>query len=66
MAWSIKAARVNAGLTQKEAAKALGVSETTVMKWEKGASVPLADKFVEMCRLYNVSMDDVFLPQRVS
>ncbi len=65
MAWSIKAARVNAGYTQKQAAQALGVSETTVIKWEKGTAVPLADKFVEMCRLYNVSMDDVFLPSKV-
>jgi len=66
MAWTIKAARVNAGLTQKDVAKALGVSETTVIKWEKGTSVPLADKFVEMCKLYNVSMDDVFLPTKSS
>lgn len=65
MAWSIKAARVNAGLTQKEAAKALGVSETTVIKWEKGASVPLADKFLEMCHLYKVSPDEIFLPPKV-
>ena len=66
MAWTIKAARVNAGLTQKDVAKALGVSETTVIKWEKGTSIPLADKFVEMCKLYNVSMDDVFLPTKSS
>lgn len=66
MAWTIKAARVNAGLTQKDVAKALGVSETTVIKWEKGTSVPLADKFVEMCKLYNVSMDDVFLSTKSS
>ncbi len=65
MAWSIKAARVNAGYTQKQAAQALGVSETTVINWEKGTTVPLADKFVEMCRLYKVSMDDVFLPEKV-
>lgn len=65
MAWSIRAARVNAGYTQKQAAQALGVSESTVIKWEKGSSVPLADKFVEMCQLYNVSMDDVFLPTKV-
>lgn len=65
MAWSIKAARVNAGYTQKQAAQALGVSETTVIKWEKGTSVPLADKFVEMCRLYNVPMDEILLPSKV-
>ena len=64
MAWSIKAARVNAGYTQKGAAEALGVSEKTVCNWEKGIAVPMADKFVEMCRLYGVSMDDIILPSK--
>lgn len=64
MAWSIKAARVNAGYTQKGAAEALGVSEKTVCNWEKGMAVPMADKFVEMCRLYGVSMDDIILPSK--
>ena len=66
MAWSIKAARVNAGYTQKGAAEALGVSEKTVCNWEKGIAVPMADKFVEMCRLYGVSMDDIILPSKSS
>lgn len=64
MAWSIKAARVNAGYTQKGAAEALGVSEKTVCNWEKGMAVPMADKFVEMCRLYGVSVDDIILPSK--
>ena len=66
MAWSIKAARVNAGYTQKDAAEVLGVSEKTVCNWEKGIAVPMADKFVEMCRLYGVSMDDIILPSKSS
>ena len=66
MAWSIKAARVNAGYTQKGAAEVLGVSEKTVCNWDKGIAVPMADKFVEMCRLYGVSMDDIILPSKSS
>ena len=66
MSWSIKAARVNAGYTQKGAAEALGVSEKTVCNWEKGMAVPMADKFVEMCRLYGVSVDDIILPSKSS
>lgn len=31
---SLKAARVNAGLTQKEAAKSIGVSERQLCLWE--------------------------------
>lgn len=66
MAWSIKAARVNAGYTQKTAAEALGVSEKTVCNWENGFAIPMADKFVEMCRLYGVSVDDIILPSKSS
>lgn len=36
---TLKAARVNAGLTLKEAAKKLGVCETTLVRWEKDPSV---------------------------
>ena len=32
---SLKAARVNAGLTLLEAAKAIGIGKDTVMKWER-------------------------------
>ena len=37
---SLAAARVNAGLTQEEAAKALKVGKQTIVSWEKGNSEP--------------------------
>ncbi|MFQ8706592.1 MAG: helix-turn-helix domain-containing protein [Thomasclavelia sp.] len=36
---TLKAARVNAGLTIKEASKLLGVCEATLIKWEKDPSI---------------------------
>ena len=36
---SLRAARVNAGLTLKEAAKLIGVCEATLIKWEKDPSI---------------------------
>lgn len=36
MAITLKAARVNKGLTQREAAKTLGISESTLFGYEKG------------------------------
>lgn len=35
---TLKAARVNCGLTQKEAAKKLGLSVDTLSKYERGVS----------------------------
>jgi len=60
---TLKAARVNAGLTQKEAANALGVSNKTLSNWENGVSVPGADKIDPICALYGASYNNIiFLP----
>lgn len=60
---SLKAARVNAGMTQKIAAKEIGVSNKTLCKWEKGETMPKADKIDKICTLYNVCYDNIiFLP----
>lgn len=37
---TLRAARVNKGLTQKEMAKLVGVNHTTLLKWEKGETYP--------------------------
>lgn len=60
---TLKAARVNAGYTQKEAAKLLGVSNKTLNQWESGKVLPRADKIDSICALYNVPYDYLsFLP----
>ncbi len=59
---TLKAARVNAGYTQKSASQRLGVNRLTLRNWEQGRTYPTISKFDEMCRLYNTSWDDIFLP----
>lgn len=60
---TIRAARVNAGYSQKEAADRLGVSNKTLGNWEKGITFPPADKIPLICELYGVSFDNLnFLP----
>lgn len=60
---TLEAARVNAGLQQKEAAEKLGISNKTLSSWENGGSFPTADKIPEICELYGVSYDHInFLP----
>lgn len=56
---SIKAARVNAELKQSDTATALNVSKKTVASWEKGETMPKADKINALCTLYGVSYDDI-------
>lgn len=62
---SLKAARVNANLQQKEAAARLGISNRTLGKWENGKTVVPADKIVAICNLYKLHYDNInFLPAR--
>ena len=56
---TMKAARVNAGLTMDEASKALNVSKTTLLNWEKGYSMPDADKAVDLSKLYRLPLDNI-------
>lgn len=60
---SLRAARVNAGYLQKEAADRLGVSNKTLGNWENGVTFPPVDKIPTLCELYGVSYDSLnFLP----
>lgn len=62
---SLKAARVNCGLTQKEAAERLEISRNTLIKWENGNSSPRVDQLSSICRLYGLSADEIlFCPKR--
>ena len=56
---SLKAARVNASLSQKDVAKACNVSNKTVCSWDKGESLPNAEKVAKLCALYNISYDNI-------
>lgn len=61
---SLKSARVNADLTQKQAADALGVAPSTLRNWEKGITFPKQPEIEKMCVLYKTSYDQVnFCPQ---
>lgn len=60
---SLKAARVNAGYSQKEAAEKLGVSNATLCEWEKGNTFPNVQQVDRICKLYGLTYDDIiFLP----
>lgn len=58
---SLAAARVNAGLTQSDVAKALSVGKTTIVSWEKGKSEPKISQMDRLVELYNMPRDYIFL-----
>lgn len=59
---TLRAARVNAGLTLKEVAKKLGVTERTVSNWEKGSTSIPAKELIALCTIYAISIDAIVLP----
>lgn len=63
---TLKAARVNAGLTQAEAAKKIGVSVSTLKNWEKGVTFPKQPHILKICEVYGIQYDHIFFDQKIS
>lgn len=59
---SLAAARVNAGMTQEDVAKALHVSNKTVGNWENGKVETSLIVIEALSRLYNIPIDSFSLP----
>ena len=58
----MKAARVNANLSQENVAKKMKKSKVTINNWENGKTEIDYGNLTELCRLYSVTMDDIILP----
>lgn len=63
---TMRAMRVNRGLTQEQIAKMLGVTKATVINWEKGKSIIDASSFLTLCSIYGCSADDIILPEKLA
>lgn len=61
---SLEAARVNAKLSQRDAAEKLGINVATLSNWERGKTSPDADKFKQLCELYRCPIDLIFLGKK--
>ena len=59
---SLKAARVNANLTQRELAEKLNVTIDTVLNWENGRSEPKLSQLRQISELSGIPMDFIFVP----
>lgn len=56
---SLEAARVNAGLLQKDVCQRIGISVATLVSWEKGNTMPSVNKAQELASLYGMCLDDI-------
>lgn len=60
---SLKAARVNANLTQEYVAKQIHKGKQTITNWENGYTSIDTANFMALCSLYGVRPDNIFLPK---
>lgn len=49
----LKLARKESGLSREKVAELIGVSTTTVMRWEKGVSKPFLEEVSKLAQVYN-------------
>lgn len=56
----LKQLRIDAELTQKEAAEAIGRKQQTLASWETGQSQPDANTLFILCRKYGTTVDRAF------
>ncbi len=61
---SLAAARVNAKMTQEDVAKEMHITKQTIVNWEKGVSEPTISQARELCALYSIPLDYIFLPEK--
>lgn len=61
---SLKAARVNAGLTQEKAAKLCHVSVQSLNKWERGHVAPDYATLRLLSEVYKIPLDNIFLEKK--
>lgn len=57
---ALKRMRIKAKLTQKQAADALGVSQSTISMWETGAALPRTELLERIATVYGCGIGDLF------
>ena len=60
----LKAARVNAGLTQTEVAQKLNRNKQTIVNWEKGFTEIKGKVLLALSELYEMPVEYLEIPQR--
>jgi transcriptional regulator with XRE-family HTH domain len=63
---SLKAARINAGMTLEQVSEATGTTIATLSKWENNITFCTAMQLKRLCFLYGCTMNDIFVPDKLA
>ena len=56
----IQEKRKDKGLTQSDVAEKLNVTDRAISKWENGNCIPDASNIQELCKILNITINDLF------
>jgi transcriptional regulator with XRE-family HTH domain len=56
---NLKKIRKEHNLSQEDLAEKLGVSRQSVSKWESNQAYPEMDKVIQLCKMFNLNMDEL-------
>ena len=62
----IKALRNRDDVTQEKLAEAIGVTSQAISKWENGNGVPDTNVLPKLCKIFNVSVNEILNGERIS
>ena len=60
---TLKAARINAGIKQTDAAERVGICPETLSAYETGKQSPTVSTLQKLCEVYRITPDNIFLPK---
>lgn len=61
---AIKKARLIAGISQCDLARALNISQGSVSLWERGKTKPTAGKLPQLAKILDTTVDDLLTEER--
>lgn len=56
---SLRYQREQAGLSQTELSRAVGISQQNISRWEKGIHVPTIADCIRLANYYGITLDDL-------
>ena len=62
----IAACRKEQGMTQMQLAEKLNITDRAISKWETGKAMPDSSIVLELCRLLDITANDLFNGERIS
>ena len=62
--FKLKAARVNAGLTQADVAKILNRNKQTIVNWENGVTEIKVSDLLRLSKLYEIPIEYLEVPEK--